>query len=143
MCKEVAKILSPKKRHIIEENDAIVPSSVEKIAGLSDEQNEFVNTSEGVVPVSEKGKDRVDGRNEIHLLYSDVSNILNNFIEGPDERTEDIIDLQIDRKELSFSNGDDQCSESPRMLDDVHKLTGNGDDGRSPGRLEQEKYSTE
>ena len=29
------------------------------------------------------------------------------------------------------------------MLDDVHKLTGNGDDGRSSWRLEQEKDGTE
>ena len=93
--------MSPKKGHGIEQNDAIVPSGVEKIAGLSDEQNEFVNTSEGLVPVREKGKDRLDGRNELHLLYSGLSNILNNFIEGPEERNEDlenIIDLSIDRK---------------------------------------------
>ena len=63
--------------------------------------------------MKDKGKDRVDGWNELHLLSSDVSNILNNFIEDRDERTEDIeiiIDLQIDRKELPVSNGDVQCS---------------------------------
>ena len=54
------KLVECKKKiegHRIEQNDAIVPSGVEKIAGSSDEHNEFVNTSEGLVPVSEKGKD--------------------------------------------------------------------------------------